>query len=596
MSGPEGSSNKRKFLCAADKPSPLSCGAIKRRLLFSFLDYGRDDKVKQYQALYRKYRPEVFSEIIGQEHIVRILKHQIAADTVSHAYLFCGTRGTGKTTTARLLAKAVNCTSEGEHPCGKCENCKSISRGKFIDVIEIDAASNNGVDNIRDLRESVNYPPGVGKKKVYIIDEVHMLSPGAYNALLKTLEEPPEHVMFILATTNPEKMPQTVLSRCMRLDFKRVTAKQMMGNMRTICESVGVKTTDEALSLLSSNADGSVRDSLSLLEQCLSGGTNILDRETILEYLGAVSREFYWKLTENALNRNVSESLLLLDEALQEGKDVKQIMKDWMGYYRSLLIAKFVENPMDMLNMSKENIENLKKQSHRIDIEELNRSIMTLAKTIKDSRYSTQARILMEVAIVTISQGLELSEHDDKPEAGNKRPANTCRKPAEKPVLPVNNDSMDTNGDLGSEEARKILPVNSDESAEKIENNRKEDIPAVTCEQMLKPLVSQEDMESIWEDVIEKAVEIKPSMNLIRQANLVGLNDSEFKLYVPSEFMGKMIQRESELISKLMEDRTGKKLKLTVKSENEEKENEEDKIAKDALEVSKLLGTEVKIK
>ena len=301
-------------------------------------------------------------------------------------------------------------------------------------------------------------------------------------------------------------------------------------------------------------------------------------------------------MTENALNRNVSESLLLLDEALQEGKDVKQIMKDWMGYYRSLLIAKFVENPMDMLNMSQENIENLKKQSHRIDMDELNRSIMTLAKTIKDSRYSTQARILMEVAIVTISQGLELSEHDDKPEAVNKRSAKTCRKPAEKPVLPVNNDSMDTDGDLGSEKARNILPVNSDESAEKTENTRKEDIPAVTCEQASKPLVSQEDMESIWEDVIEKAVEIKPSMNLIRQANLVGLNDSEFKLYVSSEFMGKMIQRESDLISKLMEDRTGEKRKLTVKSENEEKENEEDKIAKDALEVSKLLGTEVKIK
>ena len=308
--------------------------------------------MNQYQALYRKYRPEIFSEIIGQEHIVRILKHQIATDTVSHAYLFCGTRGTGKTTVARILAKAVNCSSHGERPCGKCDSCKAISRGRFMDVIEIDAASNNGVDNIRDLRESVNYPPGEGKKKVYIIDEVHMLSSGAYNALLKTLEEPPEHVMFILATTNPEKMPQTVLSRCMRLDFKRVAAKRLMENMKMICKKNGVDVTEDALSLLSSNADGSVRDSLSLLEQCLSGGNELLDRETVLEYLGAVSQEFYRELTDNAICGNVSAGLLLLDEALQDGKDVKQIMKDWMADYRSLLIAKFVENPADMLNLS----------------------------------------------------------------------------------------------------------------------------------------------------------------------------------------------------------------------------------------------------
>ena len=221
----------------------------------------------KYKALYRETRPEVFDEILGQDSIVKILKHQVATDTVSHAYIFTGTRGTGKTTTARILAKAVNCEApdiEGR-PCGKCDACRQIAEGTFVDVIEIDAASNNGVDNIRELRESVNYPPAVGRMKVYIIDEVHMLSTGAFNALLKTLEEPPENVMFILATTNPEKLPQTVLSRCMRLDFKRVPQTILADHMRDICRERGVEIADDALRLLASNADGSVRDSLSIL-------------------------------------------------------------------------------------------------------------------------------------------------------------------------------------------------------------------------------------------------------------------------------------------------------------------------------------------
>ena len=202
-----------------------------------------------YTALYRAQRPEVFSEVIGQDHIVRILKNQLQTGTVSHAYLFCGTRGTGKTTTARILAKAVNCLTEEEKPCGHCANCMAIKDGTFMDVIEIDAASNNGVDNIRELRESVKYPPAVGRKKVYIIDEVHMLSTGAFNALLKTLEEPPENVIFILATTDPQKLPQTILSRCMRLDFKRVPEKVLIDHMGRICAEKGIEITERALRL-----------------------------------------------------------------------------------------------------------------------------------------------------------------------------------------------------------------------------------------------------------------------------------------------------------------------------------------------------------
>ena len=304
-----------------------------------------------YTALYRTYRPETFQEILGQEHMVKILKNQIAAGSMSHAYLFCGTRGTGKTTTARILAKAANCLSEDAKPCGECAHCKAIKEGNFMDVIEIDAASNNGVENIRELRESVKYPPAVGRKKVYIIDEVHMLSTGAFNALLKTLEEPPEHVMFILATTEPQKLPPTILSRCMRLDFRRVPQRVIADDMRKICQQRGVNITEDALRLLANSADGSVRDGLSILDQVLAGGDKEIDRERVREYVGTIGEDFFIDLTELVSLKKSAEALVLLNGVLQEGKDVKQLMKDWVSHYRSLLITKFVKDAEDLNNI-----------------------------------------------------------------------------------------------------------------------------------------------------------------------------------------------------------------------------------------------------
>ncbi|MDD6155163.1 MAG: DNA polymerase III subunit gamma/tau [Eubacteriales bacterium] len=376
-----------------------------------------------YRALYRETRPEVFSELIGQESIVKIIKHQIRTGTVSHAYLFCGTRGTGKTTTARLLAKAVNCLEEDPEgrPCGHCENCKAISEGTFIDVIEIDAASNNGVDNIRELRESVKYPPAVGRMKVYIIDEVHMLSQGAYNALLKTLEEPPDYVIFILATTDPERLPQTVLSRCMRLDFRRVPGSVLAAHMKDITRQRGVEVSDDALRLIASNADGSVRDSLSILEQCLAGGDKVIGRDQVLELIGGLSTEFYQRLTDRVLAGDVSGALMTVDEAVREGKDVRQMMKDWMTFFRSLMIVKYVEKPEDMLNISSDNVAVLKEQSQRISLSEINNAIVVLAKAIDDSRYSTQVRILMEMAVVNITMPDVASQPQPLPQSHTRR-------------------------------------------------------------------------------------------------------------------------------------------------------------------------------
>lgn len=547
-----------------------------------------------YTALYRAQRPEVFDEIIGQDHIVRILKHQIETGTVSHAYLFCGTRGTGKTTTARILAKAVNCVSaqtmqENSNipPCGHCANCTAIKEGTFMDVIEIDAASNNGVDNIRELRESVKYPPAVGKKKVYIIDEVHMLSTGAFNALLKTLEEPPENVMFILATTDPQKLPQTILSRCMRLDFKRVPERVLIEHMGRICQEKGVEITESALRLLAANADGSVRDGLSILDQCLSAGDKKLDRDVVLDFLGTVSEEFFIDLTERAALHDVAGALVLLDQALQEGKDVKQLMKDWMSHYRSLLITKYIKNAEDMLNMSSENIEKLCNQSSQISLDEINNGIVTLSKTINDARYSTQPRVLLELAIVTIATGLT----ETAPLGGSA--GNQARSPRQAAVSPrpVRTDqrvSVQTKSPLP--EAAAFSPRQEEADSSRAQMTAESPQNGDT--------VQPYELDEIWNRVFEEAEDIKSSFNLIRTgASLAGINDREFKVIAHGEFVKTYLRDNQNQICQLVENIVGKKLKMVVQSDGQqpEKDSPGQEMETLAAKVSQELGVKVRI-
>lgn len=359
-------------------------------------------------ALYRSERPERFNEIIGQKHIVRILQHQLETDNVSQAYLFTGTRGTGKTTTARILAKALNCTgnpADGQLPCGECENCKAIKEGRFLDVIEMDAASNNGVDDIRDLIDRVNYPPMVGRYKVYIIDEVHMLSTSAENAFLKTLEEPPEHVIFILATTNPEKVRETIRSRCMRLDFRRVSEDDLIEGMERICRRKQVNITRDALALVAQKADGSVRDGLSILEQCISGGDALVDLETVEDYLGSAGMDFYLGLTQNVIEHNMAEALKRVGDALRTGCDAKQIFSDWLEHYRNLMVVRYVDDAKRLINASEENIGRMRLQASQMDADSLEVSIRLLSEYINLARYSTQPRILLETAALHLMNG-----------------------------------------------------------------------------------------------------------------------------------------------------------------------------------------------
>ena len=359
-------------------------------------------------ALYRSERPERFNEIIGQKHIVRIMQHQLETDNVSQAYLFTGTRGTGKTTTARILAKALNCTgnpADGQLPCGECENCKAIKEGRFLDVIEMDAASNNGVDDIRDLIDRVNYPPMVGRYKVYIIDEVHMLSTSAENAFLKTLEEPPAHVIFILATTNPEKVRETIRSRCMRLDFRRVSEDDLIEGMARICRRKQVNITQDALALVAQKADGSVRDGLSILEQCISGGDERVDLETVEDYLGSAGMDFYLGLTQNVIEHNMAEALKRVGDALRTGCDAKQIFSDWLEHYRNLMVVRYVDDAKRLINASEENIGRMRLQASEMDADSLEVSIRLLSEYINLARSSTQPRILLETAALHLMNG-----------------------------------------------------------------------------------------------------------------------------------------------------------------------------------------------
>ncbi|MGL4876845.1 DNA polymerase III subunit gamma/tau, partial [Paraclostridium dentum] len=294
-----------------------------------------------HKALYRAYRPQTFKDVVGQEHIIRTLKNQIQNNNVGHAYLFCGTRGTGKTSTAKIFARALNCqNSVDEEPCNECEVCKDILSDNIMDVIEIDAASNNSVDDIREIRENVKYTPAKCKYKVYIIDEVHMLSQGAFNALLKTLEEPPSYVIFILATTEPHKIPATILSRCQRFDFKRVTVKDMSIRMKEICDDVNVVVDDRALNLIARNSQGALRDALSILDQCMSFSENDIEYKDVVDLLGTVNIEQLFEMAEYVIKEDTKKCLEILNEFVVWGKDIKNLIDDLIDHFRNLMVCK----------------------------------------------------------------------------------------------------------------------------------------------------------------------------------------------------------------------------------------------------------------
>lgn len=357
-----------------------------------------------HKALYREYRPLVFDDVIGQDHIIRTLKNQIKENSMSHAYLFCGTRGTGKTTTAKILSRAVNCKADDQdHPCNQCSSCQSILDSSNLDVIEIDAASNNSVDDIRELRDTVKYTPANSKYKVYIIDEVHMLSQGAFNALLKTLEEPPSYVIFILATTEPNKIPATILSRCQRFDFKRVSVGDLIDRMKLICQSESIDIDEDALRIIARNGQGSVRDALSILDKCLSFGGNILTGDQVLELLGGSDPDQLLKMAKSIMDSDVCKSMEMIEDYFMWGKDLRLLVDDITDFFRSLMMVKIFGQASDLVDLTRDQAQTMMGLAKDIDTEEIIRILTILSDLSEKLRFSTNQRMTLEIYIMKLA-------------------------------------------------------------------------------------------------------------------------------------------------------------------------------------------------
>lgn len=494
-----------------------------------------------YMALYRKFRPDEFEDVKGQDAIVKTLKNQIKADRIGHAYLFCGTRGTGKTTVAKIFAKAVNCENPADgSPCGECPMCRSIAAGTSMNVIEIDAASNNGVDNIREIREEVAYRPTEGRYKVYIIDEVHMLSIGAFNALLKTLEEPPEYVIFILATTEAHKIPITILSRCQRYDFKRISIETIARRLQELIEKEQWDVEDKAVRYIAKMADGSMRDALSLLDQCAAFYIGErLTYDHVLEVLGAVDTEVFSRLLRELLGMDVHQVIETVDELVMQGRELSQLAADFTWYLRNLLLVKGSDNMEDVLDVSTENLAQLKEEAQMIDNDTLIRYIRIFSDLTNQLKFATQKRVLLEVTMIKL-----------------------C-----KPAMEPNPDTlldriraieMQLEQGIPSAEVKeKVVYVNADEGAK----------PAQKQKPQL-PTALNEDVKAVAQDFRGIANDASPMLrNYLKKARLSAGEGNRLLIVLPDEVSAGVVGTEEHKaeVEQLIEDRIGKKVVLEVR-------------------------------
>ncbi|QNU66690.1 DNA polymerase III subunit gamma/tau [Ruminiclostridium herbifermentans] len=359
-----------------------------------------------YTALYRKWRPLVFEDVVEQEHVVKTIKNTVMSGRIGHAYLFCGTRGTGKTTMAKIFARAINCLNPKDgNPCNECEICKGILSDSILDVVEIDAASNNSVDNVREIRDEVVYAPSQAKYKVYIIDEVHMLSSGAFNALLKTLEEPPEHVKFILATTDPHKLPATILSRCQRFDFKKITPSSIAQRVKMVANATDIQIEEEAALLIARLADGALRDALSILDQCIAVGDKIITHQKVLDAVGIVSDDFIAEIVDSIKDRNTEGLVNGVERLSSSGRDILRFASDLVMYFRNLLMCKLSNKPNDILDVSKQYLDRMMLQAEAFSKDQIIGIIKELSSFEPQLKYALNQRVFLEVMLISISIG-----------------------------------------------------------------------------------------------------------------------------------------------------------------------------------------------
>ncbi len=510
-----------------------------------------------YVALYRQWRPQDFNNLIGQEHINTTLKNAIAANKVAHAYLFAGPRGTGKTSTAKILAKALNCVhGPTPAPCNKCPNCERITAGTSMDVFEIDAASNRGIDEIRDLREAVKFAPVEGRYKVYIIDEVHMLTAEAFNALLKTLEEPPAHVVFVLATTESHKIPATIHSRCQRYDFRRIPVADIEKRLAVVAADSSLDITAEALRLIALHADGGLRDALSILDQCTALGDGPIDADAVRGLLGLVGHEWVWRLTEAMAARDASAVLLTLEELIALGKDVRQLLLELAQHGRSLMIYKAAPEVAG-LDTHGDDRAVLADQSARFSHDELVRMIQLLQNAANEAKWAVEPRITAEIALLAVCRrGGEgdldaLAERVAALEAalaggGPARPARPASAPSPQP-RPV--------------PAAQAAPIASAPAAPETKPASPQSKPAAPV------LPAGASPKEVWEAVLKELVAGgKRSVHAcVSQGEIVSLTDSQATVQFTSSFAKERSDKEDyrQIVEKSLAQITGHPVKLS---------------------------------
>ncbi len=509
--------------------------------------------MSDYQALYRAWRPDTFSDICGQEAVTRTLKRQIVSGHVAHAYLFCGSRGTGKTTTAKVLARAINCenNSDGD-PCGICPVCEALKRENTMDVLEIDAASNNGVDEVRALRERIAYPPTVGKYKVYIIDEVHMLSMSAFNALLKTLEEPPKHAVFILATTEPQKLPQTVLSRCQRFDFKRIAADVIVSRLKVVLSGIGRSADDAALDEIARAAEGGMRDALSLLDMCLSYASETVTAELVREALGAVGREFMFEFADALERRDAKTALILIDRAMRDGRDSAVFAKEAATHLRTLMMAQLTGDALaELAEITREDAARFSEQAGRFERTRLLRCMDMFIRSEGDMRWVSSPRSVLESCAVQACEtpgGSDVRALTERIEALEKR---------------LSNGFVQT---AAPEKQETAQPVTEKKEPAKV----KEKAATPPKASAPKPEVKTED--GVKFDAAMKLVaEALPSMRsfLTRMRFEKVENDVVFAVFDKNSLMQmQMTERKSPLLEEKLSQAFGKSVKIKLRVED----------------------------
>ena len=544
-----------------------------------------------YLVLARKYRPQTFEEVIGQDHITRTLANAISMDRVAHAILFSGPRGTGKTTVARILAKTMNCKKgPAQIPCNECSSCNEITTGRAVDVFEIDGASNNSVDQIRELRENVRYMPAHSLYKVYIIDEVHMLSTSAFNALLKTLEEPPSHVMFIFATTEPNKIPTTILSRCQRHDFRRIILDSISKHMSLICSKEGIDIENESLDLIAREADGSMRDALSLLDQVMACLEGTITNDKIVDVLGVIDRKNLFAISSAILSRNIPAILDILDDIYLHGQDMKKLYSDLTEHFRNLLVVKMGKKINKLVDLPAHEIDLMTDQVKNISEIYLNQILNILFNEEETIRFSAQPKIALEMAFIKmfhIKPALSIDELIDK--------LDTLRKEAS-PVEGI--ELFETQAGFGSGKIKIDPPTepqeNSQGKQEKLSDStdRQQDIKRTTSPESATISNSSDDLDSTWNQLYEIISKKHPSLAAnLAKCTLKSITDQSLEIEVNGNvFNAQMVQRKKNItiLKKICKEFFSKNMKIIITEKIDSKNSKNKKSRENQLKKKAL--------